>query len=220
MKTDTGRLRCFLRPAPFKRRLTIMAIGVLIQGFGLSVLRSIDLGLDPCSCLTQGVSQLTRLSFGTCQVLCHIVTFLVVIRFDLSRIGYGTVGNMVFLGYISDFFTWLYRVMLPEGFFSPDIVRYVLLLPALAVFLLGAAAYMCSGLGSSPFDAVPFIISERVKNLSFRWVRMLWDISFMVLGLLLGVMPGPVTLAVAFLCGPIVAWVQKTLEGTLFAEKA
>ncbi len=218
MKTKSGKLRCFLRPAPFWRRMAVMAVGVLIQGFGLSVLRSIDLGLDPCSCLTQGVSNLTHLSFGTCQVLCHLATFLVVLKFDLSRVGYGTVGNMVFLGYISDFFTWLWRTALPEGFFEKTAVRYGLLLPALAVFLLGAAAYMCSGLGSSPYDAVPFIIAERAKKLSFRVVRISWDVSFMVLGLALGVMPGLVTLAVAFFCGPVVAWVQKKLETTLFAQ--
>lgn len=218
MKTKSGKLRCFLRPAPFLRRMAVMTVGVLVQGFGLSVLRAIDLGLDPCSCLTQGVTNLTRLSFGTCQLLCHLVTFLVVLKFDLSRIGYGTVGNMVFLGYISDFFAWLWRVALPEGFFNNTAVRYVLLIPALAVFLLGAAAYMCAGLGSSPYDAVPFIIAERVKKLSFRSVRVIWDVVFMALGLLLGVMPGLVTLAVAFFCGPVVAWVQRKLEMTLFAQ--
>lgn len=218
MNTTSKRPRCFLRPAPFRRRLAVMAVGVLIQGFGLSVLRAIDLGLDPCSCLTQGVSQLTRLSFGTCQLLCHLVTFLVVLRFDLSRIGFGTVGNMVFLGYISDFFAWLWRTVLPEGFFGSPAVRYLLLVPTLAVFLLGAAAYMCSGLGSSPYDAVPFIISEHVKKLSFRWVRVCWDVAFMAMGLMLGVMPGLVTLAVAFFCGPVVAWVQNKLESTLFTS--
>ena len=220
MKTHPPKLRCFLRPAPFGRRLSVMAAGVLIQGFGLSLLRAIDLGLDPCSCLTLGVSRLTGLSFGTCQVLCHLISFLVVIRFDMSRLGFGTVGNMVFLGYISDFFAWLWRVALPEGFFASAAARYILLLPTLAVFLFGAAAYMCSGLGSSPYDAVPFILSERLGKLSFRWVRMAWDVGFMTLGLILGVKPGIVTVATAFFLGPIVAWVQKKLETSLFAEKS
>ena len=216
MNKEAEKPRCFLRPAPFWKRLTVMILGVLVQGFGLSILRSINLGLDPCSCLTQGVANHLPLSFGTCQVLCHLVTFAVVIRFDLTRIGYGTVGNMVFLGYISDFFTWLYRVCLPAGFFDPALTRYLLLLPGLAGLLFGAAVYMCSGLGSSPYDAVPFIISAHTKKLSFRWVRILWDVAFMLLGLLLGVIPGVVTVAVAFFCGPVVAWVQKKLETTLF----
>ncbi len=196
-----------------------MSVGIVLQGFGLALLRSIDLGLDPCSCLTQGVSQLTRLSFGTCQVICQAVMFTVVIAFDLTRIGFGTVGNMVCLGYISDFFTWLLRVLLPAGALEPAVVRYILLIPTLAVFLVGAAAYMSSGLGSSPYDAVPFIISSHVKKPSFRALRIIWDVAFMAFGMLLGVRPGIVTVAVAFFCGPVVAWVQSFLTRTLLAEK-
>lgn len=219
MKTAARQPACFQRPEPFIKRLVVMILGVTAQGFGLSLLRSIDLGVDPCSCLTQGVVNILHLSFGTCQLLCHLVTFLFVIRFDLSRIGFGTVGNMVFLGYISDFFTWIFSLALPEGFFGSVAVRYALLLPALAVFLLGAAVYMCSGLGSSPYDALPFIISEHVKKLSFRWIRIIWDIAFMAGGFILGGTVGIVTVAVAFFCGPITAWVQRKLENTLFSKK-
>ena len=67
------------------------------------------------------------------------------------------------------------------------------------------------GLGSSPYDAMPFIIFNRTKKLSFRVVRMLWDIAFMTAGFALGGSVGIVTVAVAFFCGPIVAWMQKKL---------
>ncbi len=210
---------CFGRPAPFPRRLLVMTVGVIIQGFGLSILRAINLGVDPCSCLTLGVANFIPFSFGTCQLLCHLVTFAFVVGLDMSYIGFGTVGNMCFLGYISDFFTWLWRLMLPTGFFEAAAVRYALLLPGLAGLLFGAAAYMCSGLGSSPYDALPFIISHRVKRLSFRTVRMLWDLAFMAAGFALGGSVGIVTVAVAFFCGPIAAWMQKKLTAGLFVSK-
>ena len=186
--------------------------GVTAQGMGLSLLRSINLGTDPCSCLTQGVTNFLPLSFGTCQLLCHLVTFLFVIRYDLGMIGFGTIGNMCFLGYISDFFRWVWALLLPAGFFEGVENRYILLIPSLAVFLLGAAAYMCAGLGSSPYDALPFIISGHVKKVSFKVVRMLWDIGFMAAGFLLGGDVGIVTILVAFFLGPIIAWVQRKLE--------
>ena len=49
MNKKAEKPRCFLRPAPFWKRLTVMMLGVLVQGFGLSILRSINLGLDPVS---------------------------------------------------------------------------------------------------------------------------------------------------------------------------
>lgn len=68
--------------------MAMMVIGVILQGFWLSLLRQINMGTDPCSLLTQGVEAHVPLSFGT-------------------------VGNMVCLGYISDFFSWIWRLALP-----------------------------------------------------------------------------------------------------------
>ena len=95
-----------------------MLIGVVLQALGLSLLINIELGTDPCSCLTQGVTNWIPVSFGTCQLLCHLVTFAFVIRYDLSQIGFGTIGNMVCLGYISDFFRWIWSILLQAGFFE------------------------------------------------------------------------------------------------------
>lgn len=88
----------------------------MLQGFGLSLLIRLNLGTDPCSCLTQGVIRYVPISFGTAQLLCHLVTFLFVIRFDMSLIGFGTIGNMVFLGYIADFWGWVWNKAVPEDF--------------------------------------------------------------------------------------------------------
>ena len=212
MSFDTNHKKCFVRPPKFKNRMIMMLCGIMAQGLGLSLLRAINLGTDPCSCLTQGVTNFVPLSFGTCQLLCHLVTFVFVIRYDLSMIGFGTIGNMCFLGFFSDFFQWIWSLLLPTGFFEVVLNRYILLLPSLAVFLLGAAAYMCVGLGSSPYDALPFIISGHVKRFPFKIVRMLWDISFMAAGFVLGGDVGIVTILVAFFLGPIITGAQKKLE--------
>ncbi|EOS25413.1 MAG: hypothetical protein HFH79_11375 [Lachnospiraceae bacterium] len=212
MSFDTNHKKCFVRPPKFKNRMIMMLCGIMAQGLGLSLLRAVNLGTDPCSCLTQGVTNFVPLSFGTCQLLCHLVTFVFVLRYDLSMIGFGTIGNMCFLGYISDFFQWIWSLLLPAGFFQVVLNRYILLLPSLAVFLLGAAAYMCAGLGSSPYDALPFIISGHVRRFPFKIVRMLWDISFMAAGFVLGGDVGIVTILVAFFLGPIITGVQKKLE--------
>lgn len=208
----SSKVKCFARPPKFGNRMIMMLCGVVVQGMGLSLLREINLGTDPCSCLTQGVTNFVPLSFGTCQLLCHLVTFVFVIKYDLGMIGFGTIGNMCFLGYISDFFRWGWSLLLPAGFFEVAGNRFMLLIPSLAIFMLGAAAYMCAGLGSSPYDALPFIISGRVKKFSFKVIRMIWDLSFMAAGFVLGGDVGIVTIMVAFFLGPIITWMQRKLE--------
>lgn len=206
------KLTCFARPPKFRNRLVMVIIGVMLQGFGLSLLIKLNLGTDPCSCLTQGVIRYVNISFGTAQLMCHLVTFLFVIRFDMSLIGFGTIGNMVFLGYIADFWGLVWDRAVPEGFFQQTGVRYGLLVPVLAVFILGASTYMTAGLGTSPYDGLPFIIANHVKKLPFKAVRMIWDISFMAVGFLLGGDVGIVTVAVAFFLGPVITWVGKKLQ--------
>ncbi|GFH93741.1 hypothetical protein IMSAGC003_00269 [Lachnospiraceae bacterium] len=212
------KMTCFARPPKFWTRLAMMITGVTVQGFGLSLLIRLALGTDPCSCLTQGVINYLPISFGTAQLLCHLVTFVFVLRFDMSYIGFGTIGNMVFLGYISDFFGWIWDSVLPQGFFASQPVRWGLLVPVLIVFILGASTYMTAGLGSSPYDAMPFIISHKCKKIPFKAIRMIWDISFMAAGFALGGDVGIVTLGVAFFLGPVISFMQKKLAVLLKQE--
>lgn len=202
----------FARPPKFLKRVAFMMGGVAMMGVGLSILRDINLGTDACSCFAQGLACFLPFGFGTCLLLFNIVTLCFVLKFDIGMIGFGTLGNMLCLGYISDFFKWLWSVALPIGFFDSTVVRYVLLVPALVIFMIGAGAYMCSGLGAAPFDALPFIISNHVRKLPFKAVRILWDVSFMIMGTILGGNFGIVTVLCAFCLGPIISWVQKKLE--------
>lgn len=201
----------FARPPKFKNRMIVMILGVIAQGFGLSLLMQVDLGTDPCSCLTQGVINYIPITFGTAQLLCHLVTFMFVLVFDRSKIGFGTIGNMVFLGYIADFFTWIWEKIIPEGFFKQGYMDWIFLLPVLLVFICGAAAYMTADLGMSPYDGLPFIISGALPKVPFKVVRIIWDTSFMVAGFLLGGAVGVVTVFVAFFLGPVISWFQKKL---------
>lgn len=217
---EEKKMKWFARPPKFWTRMAMMCIGVLLQGFGLSFLRQLNLGTDSCSLFTTGIVAHVPLTFGTCQLLCHLVTFLFVLRFDTSYIGFGTIGNMVFVGYISDFFTWIWMEFLPEGIFDRTAVKWGVLFPVLAVFIVGAATYMCAGLGSSPFDALPFIMSSHLEKIPFKVVRMAWDIAFMIGGILLGAKVGIVTIATAFFLGPVISVIQKKLQIFLREEKA
>lgn len=211
------RTGCFQRPPHFRKRMIVMALGVITQALGLSLLIRLNLGTDTCSCLTLGIANYLPLSFGTCQLLCHLITFLFVVGMDLSKIGFGTIGNMVCLGYICDFFGWVWGQVLPAGFFDSRLNVYLLLIPALLIFIVGAATYMSTGLGMSPYDGLPFILASRAKKLSFRTVRTIWDLCYLLAGLLLGATVGIVTVLLAFCSGPIIARIEQKITAYLEA---
>lgn len=210
MKLDTAAAN-FTRPR-MGRRLAVLAVSLTVIGACVAVFKTIGFGTDPCSTFTLGVSARTGISFGTCQLVFNLLMFLPVIRFDLSRIGVGTVANMAGVGYIADFCMRIIGQHTPPGGF-PLAVRVVMFAASMAAFLTAAAFYMVVDLGVAPYDAIPQLISAHTSRLSARAVRMLWDISILFVGFLLGSTVGLTTLVTGFCLGPAIAFVFSRVNG-------
>lgn len=74
--------------------------------------------------------------------------------------------------------------------------------------MISASFYMVVDMGVAPYDAVPQLIAARTKKLHPRTVRMLWDISLLTIGFLLGATVGLTTLITGFCLGPAIAFVS------------
>ena len=201
----------FTRPR-MGRRLAVLTVSLIVIGVCVAVFKTVGFGTDPCSTFTLGVSARTGISFGTCQLAFNLLMFLPVIRLDLSRIGVGTVANMVGVGYMADFTMWLMSPHIPPEGLSMT-VRIVLFAVSMAAFLIAAAFYMVVDLGVAPYDAIPQLIAARTNRLSARAIRMLWDISILSLGFLLGSTVGLTTLITGFCLGPAIAFVSSRMRG-------
>lgn len=79
---------------------------------------------------------------------------------------------------------------------------------SMAAFLTAAAFYIAVDLGVAPYDAIPQLISAHTSRLSARAIRMLWDISILSLGFLLGSTVGLTTLMTGFCLGPAISFVS------------
>lgn len=104
----------FARPR-MGRRLAVLTVSLVAIGLCVAVFKTVGFGTDPGSTFSLGISAWTGVSFGTCQLVFNALLFIPVLRLDLSRIGVGTIGNMVGLGYIADFFMWLIQSHMPAG---------------------------------------------------------------------------------------------------------
>jgi len=191
-----------------KKRIFAVFAAVILMGFSLSFLIRVNFGTDPCTYMNLGISDKFGISFGTWQLLLNAILFIFVILYDRSQIGWGTLANMILLGYTVDFFKWVFDFVIPSHTFSNLIVRFVVLVPSLILFILAAAVYMSVELGSVPYDATVFIIASKFKRIPFRVIRMTWDISVCIIGLLLGSPIGIVTVIMAFSLGSVISWVK------------
>ena len=118
---------------------------------------------------------------------------------------------MFLVGYSFDFFSWLNGLWIPDSIYSGMAVRILITIPALFAFIIAASTYMAVQLGTSPYDAIPFIIASWLPKIPFKVIRIIWDVSICLTGWLLGSTLGIVSVIMAFALGPVISCVRKKL---------
>lgn len=197
----------------------IMLCSVIIMGFSLSLLVMTHFGTDPFSAMNYGVSGLLGLSFGNYQLILNLVLLALIILFYRSVIGWGTLGNMVIVGYTADLFSYIWHNVcnIPDQL---DLsIRILILIPGILLFVFSAACYMHSGQGMSPYDALPFIIDESIMKRTngkshFKPIRFSQDFICTIIAIVTGGEYGIITFLMVILLAPTVQFV-----GNLFHKK-
>ena len=210
-------LREYFETPDFMKRLVVMLIGVFLMGFFLSFLIKVDLGTDPCTFMNLTISRKLGILFGTWQLALNAVLFVIVILFGKKCIGFGTIANMVFIGYIADFFGWLWDKTIPERYFTEFPSRAVIFALALLLFIISVSFYINADMGVSPYDAMPQIISDRVlTKVPYYIIRIDYDFLVIVIGVMFGGTPNIGIILMALFLGPIISVVGKFLGKHVF----
>ncbi len=199
----------------FVKRLILVILAVILMGFCLSFLVLADLGTDPCTLMNLAISKKLGMSLGNWQALFNCFLFIFVILFGVDQIGFGTLANMFLVGYSLDFFTWLWVKTGIALYFDSAMVRYITFPFALLFFVFVAAVYMDVELGTSPYDAMPFIISKKLTKVPFRAIRMGYDFLVIFIGWLFGGKVQIATILMALLLGPVISAIGKKLAPVL-----
>jgi len=195
------------------KRIIICFLAVFGMGFFLSFLMLCGLGTDPCSFMNKAISLKIGMLFGTWQLIINAVMLVIVLLWDRSSLGFGTVFNMVLVGYYVDFFDWVWSKTIPAHVFTDNATKWPVFLAALLCFIISAAVYINSDMGVAPYDALPKIITQKVSDRFPKFpkmlVRMAWDFSAVLAGILAGgkIVAGVILMAV-FL-GPAISLVNK-----------
>jgi uncharacterized membrane protein YczE len=205
-------LEGFFNKDHFFKRLVTVVIAVIMMGFFLSWLLLVDLGTDPCTFMNNSISAKIGMTLGSWQALLNVILLIFVVIFGGRNLGFGTIANMFLVGYSIDFFSWVWGNILPDGLFEAWIVRIAVLIPSLILFVLSAAIYMNMDMGTAPYDAIPYIISSHLPKVPFRIVRIIFDLTVTVVGIIFGGKLGIVTVLMVFSIGPVVEWVAQLLK--------
>lgn len=201
------------------RRLLMSLIGVLIFALGATILLAANLGMDPYSAMNLGVSQLLGWQLGPYQLLLNLLILGLVFLIDRHLIGVGTIFNMALVGYGIQFFSLILLKNLPTP--SSLLMQILVALLGLLVFTFGLAMYIVADVGISPYDAITPMILKVTHSKNYRFIRILQDVTAMVIAILVHGHFGLVTIIVAFGSGPfIIFWERHVLDKLLKIIKA
>ncbi len=195
--------------ADWAKALVILLIGLTVAHLGVTLFLQSALGTDTFTVFIQGLSRVFGLTVGTVHVIVLCILMVVMLATTKGYVKPGTVVCAFCGGPIIDLFTWMLQGAINEA--SPMVVRVVSMLAGCAVLALGMSIVINSNAGTGPNDLVAIILSDKLEQIEFRWVRVGCDLFFVAAGFLLGGTVGVGTVVAAFCTGPLVQfWLPKT----------
>lgn len=198
------------------KRILLSFAGVTGMGFFVSLLVKCNLGTDPCTFMNRSIAAKLGIMFGNWQLMINIVMFIIVLIFNRKLIGFGTLFNMVLIGYYVDFFNMIWDKTLPPNVFTDTVPRWSIFLVSLILFMICAAIYINADTGVSPYDGIPIILTEKITGRFPRIpkmvIRICWDGLAIIVGVLFGGIPIIGIILMALFLGPLITAVGRVIK--------
>jgi uncharacterized membrane protein YczE len=188
-----------IRWKTFGRDFVVIQMGFALFGLAIATLIRANLGTSPWVMLEVALSQILGLTPGTMSVIIGLVVLIgsLVLR---ERIGWGTLGNMLFIGPFEDLALYLIppvtdNLLLQTG----------MLLASILMMGLASAIYIGVDAGAGPRDSLMLAV-KRTSGWSLRRARGSIEVILVLIGWLLGGPAGIGTVVFAILIGPTLQW--------------
>lgn len=155
-------------------RALAVVVGIFMVGIAVGLFKLAEMGADPFTAMNTGISSVFSMQFGTLQLFVNAEILVLIFLFKRQFIGFGTIFNMVFVGYTADFMMWL---MAKLGItFSTIPVRIAVLAVAALLICVGDALYISADMGMAPYDAAGYVVETLTKEtVQFRIARIILD---------------------------------------------
>ena len=182
----------------FPRDFLIIQIGFSLFGLAVAMLIRANLGTNPWTMLSVALSEMTNLTVGTITVFTGLAVLVVAIVMR-EQLGWGTLGNILFIGPWSDLYLWL----IPQQ--EHWLWQSLMLLGGIALLGLATGIYVSVQAGAGPRDSLMLAVA-RLTGWTLRASRASIEVFVFVIAWALGGPAGIGTIAIALLIGPAVQW--------------
>ena len=201
------------------KRIILFFLGMSIIQLGVALFLKTNIGSDPFTVFTQGLSMAlnktglkdfslvqmlagkSEVTPGIANMIILMVLFLIILFTEKKRIKIGTLICVVGVGPIIDLGVNIISYFPVESY--NYVIKMILLLAGCFIIAIGFSILSASNLGVAPNDIIPFIIQDKTK-IEYRWIRTSLDAIFLIGGFLLGGKVGIGTIIAMLSQGPFI----------------
>ncbi len=201
------------------KRLVMFFVGMSIIQFGVALFLKTSIGSDSFTVFTEGLATVlnktglkdlsivhmitgrTEVTPGVANMIILIVLFIGILIVDRKRIKIGTLICVIGVGPIIDLGVKAVSYFPIES--ANIFVKMLLVLGGCFIIAVGFSIMSESDIGVAPNDIVPFIIKDKL-NCQYRWVRIAFDATFLIVGFILGGKVGIGTIIAMLAIGPFI----------------
>ncbi|EKQ55414.1 MULTISPECIES: membrane protein [unclassified Clostridium] len=203
------------------KRLILFFIGMSIIQFGVAIFLKTNIGSDPFTVFTQGLSftlnktgikelSIVKLISGRAEVtpgianmIILVLLFTIIVLTERKRIKIGTLICVVGVGPIIDFGIRIVSYFPIESY--NYVIKAFFVIFGCLIIAIGFSVLSAANVGVAPNDIVPFIIKDKTK-VEYRWIRMTLDGGFLIIGFILGGKIGLGTVISMLSTGPFIQY--------------
>ena len=161
-------------------KILILLIGYFLYALGIVMTINAQQGLGPWGVFHQGLSSQLNITFGIAvSIVGAVIVFLDFILGE--RIGWGTIGNVIFIGTFIDLITDIKLVPVFENTF----LSYLMMFIGMFTISLAAYFYLSARLGAGPRDGL-MIALTKLANKPVGLIRSAIEVTVLVAGYFLG----------------------------------
>lgn len=186
-------------------------VGIVLVGVGVAFNAAAALGNDPVGIMYDGIRSILGLTSEQLGTASNIVNILLMVLVFFTGRHYINIGTFVYIipyGFVVNLGGKLYHLLFPVQTFPIQILGAVI---GCLLLYTGVAMYITADIGLDPFTGVVMVLRDRLKK-EYRYVKIGFDISCIIIGTLLGGKLGAITIITALCAGPVIQFLSDQMN--------
>ncbi len=181
-------------------------VGIFLVGLGVAFNAQTMFGNDPIGIVYDGVRNFAQLSRHQLGMASNIVNFVLIFLLAFTGRKYVNIGTFIYIlpyGFFVGLGTRLYEILnISENIFSRGAAGVL----GCLMLYAGVAIFIEMDIGLDPFTGLVMVIRDHLKW-EFKKTKIGFDITMVIIGVILGGKLGIITVATALTAGPVIQWI-------------